>query len=361
MQINQGQNALLYQSPSSAIYGHLMQQQQQQQQRPVAVGGLSQMAVIQPSISYQNLHYESSMAVAAAAAGELANYGQSSAGHQQQLYNHSQRPMTSIGFAMPNNRVDGSGGGGGGGGGVVGGSGLYQQFQHPQQLIQQQQQQQQQSTSPPSQTLLSVSSSARPFALSSTSSASLPSTPEHSSANFHYGVLPTAAAATGARTPTAAHSLQHQQQQQKSMQTLPPISNNTYEQIAAIGGDGAILSTAHHQKPQQQQTIYGTIGQVRGGGVVPQLSSPPGTATAIVVQQEIQKEASVDSKQSPLSLPSSKVRTRYVCIGGNDSELSFQPNMIITNVRPSREPGWIEGYLNGRTGLVPLNYVEFIE
>ena len=29
-------------------------------------------------------------------------------------------------------------------------------------------------------------------------------------------------------------------------------------------------------------------------------------------------------------------------------------------VRPSKEPGWLEGTLNGRTGLVPENYVEAI-
>ena len=74
-----------------------------------------------------------------------------------------------------------------------------------------------------------------------------------------------------------------------------------------------------------------------------------------------------------------KVRTRYACVGENDSELSFEPNMIITNglyfeicltiklivfyyaVRPSREPGWLEGCLNGKTGLIPENYVEYID
>jgi len=29
-------------------------------------------------------------------------------------------------------------------------------------------------------------------------------------------------------------------------------------------------------------------------------------------------------------------------------------------VRPSLEPGWLEGTLNGKTGLVPENYVEFL-
>ncbi|XP_043224068.1 rho GTPase-activating protein 26-like isoform X1 [Amphibalanus amphitrite] len=55
-----------------------------------------------------------------------------------------------------------------------------------------------------------------------------------------------------------------------------------------------------------------------------------------------------------------RVRTLYACVGENESELSFEPNQIITNVRPSREPGWLEGTLNGQLGLLPDNYVEFL-
>lgn len=55
-----------------------------------------------------------------------------------------------------------------------------------------------------------------------------------------------------------------------------------------------------------------------------------------------------------------KVRTLYACVGENNSELSFEPNQIIENVRPSRERGWLEGRLNGRVGLVPENYVEYL-
>lgn len=29
-------------------------------------------------------------------------------------------------------------------------------------------------------------------------------------------------------------------------------------------------------------------------------------------------------------------------------------------VHPSQEPGWLEGTLNGKTGLIPENYVEFL-
>ncbi|XP_030037975.2 rho GTPase-activating protein 26 [Manduca sexta] len=53
-----------------------------------------------------------------------------------------------------------------------------------------------------------------------------------------------------------------------------------------------------------------------------------------------------------------RVRTLYACLGEGDGELSFEPNQIITNVAPSGEPGWLRGTLNGKTGLVPENYVE---
>lgn len=53
-----------------------------------------------------------------------------------------------------------------------------------------------------------------------------------------------------------------------------------------------------------------------------------------------------------------RVRTLYACLGESEGELSFEPNQIITGVTPSGEPGWLRGTLNGRSGLVPENYVE---
>lgn len=56
--------------------------------------------------------------------------------------------------------------------------------------------------------------------------------------------------------------------------------------------------------------------------------------------------------------PSRRVKTLYECTAGHDSELSFQPGQIITNVYESKEEGWLVGTLNGKTGLIPANYVE---
>lgn len=55
-----------------------------------------------------------------------------------------------------------------------------------------------------------------------------------------------------------------------------------------------------------------------------------------------------------------RVRTLYACVGEHETELSFEPNAVITGVRPSLEPGWLEGTLEGKVGLVPENYVEFL-
>ncbi|XP_071504927.1 rho GTPase-activating protein 26-like isoform X3 [Diadema antillarum] len=55
------------------------------------------------------------------------------------------------------------------------------------------------------------------------------------------------------------------------------------------------------------------------------------------------------------------VRTLYACDADNESELSFQPNQIIVNVRSSKERGWLLGTLNGKTGLIPENYVQSLQ
>ncbi|BFZ24097.1 hypothetical protein BsWGS_27136 [Bradybaena similaris] len=59
--------------------------------------------------------------------------------------------------------------------------------------------------------------------------------------------------------------------------------------------------------------------------------------------------------------PRRTVITRYRCVADNDTELSFEANQMITNVRPSREPGWLEGTLDGKTGIIPENYVQYID
>ncbi|XP_053151397.1 rho GTPase-activating protein 26 isoform X3 [Hemicordylus capensis] len=70
--------------------------------------------------------------------------------------------------------------------------------------------------------------------------------------------------------------------------------------------------------------------------------------------------SSTSSDSSPISSPSRKAKALYACKAEHDSELSFTAGTIFDNVHPSQEPGWLEGTLNGKTGLIPENYVEFL-
>uniref|UniRef100_A0A8C1V665 Rho GTPase-activating protein 26 n=1 Tax=Cyprinus carpio TaxID=7962 RepID=A0A8C1V665_CYPCA len=66
-------------------------------------------------------------------------------------------------------------------------------------------------------------------------------------------------------------------------------------------------------------------------------------------------------QRRPNSLPPPrKARALYACKAEHDSELSFIAGTVFENVHPSREPGWLEGTLDGKTGLIPENYVEFV-
>ncbi|XP_042567350.1 rho GTPase-activating protein 26-like isoform X5 [Cyprinus carpio] len=82
---------------------------------------------------------------------------------------------------------------------------------------------------------------------------------------------------------------------------------------------------------------------------------------------QLPKQRRPNSLQNPKVLssmstgpPPRKARALYACKAEHDSELSFIAGTVLENVHPSREPGWLEGTLDGKTGLIPENYVEFV-
>nr|XP_045594056.1 rho GTPase-activating protein 26-like isoform X7 [Procambarus clarkii] len=105
-------------------------------------------------------------------------------------------------------------------------------------------------------------------------------------------------------------------------------------------------------KRQSLEFLYSSINSISGSHstlslMAPTSSSPPPSLSS--------------TSNGTVNSPPRRVRTLYACVGENESELSFEPNQILSNVRPSREPGWLEGTLNGRTGLIPENYVEAVD
>ncbi|XP_023412907.1 rho GTPase-activating protein 10 isoform X4 [Loxodonta africana] len=62
----------------------------------------------------------------------------------------------------------------------------------------------------------------------------------------------------------------------------------------------------------------------------------------------------------PESIANRKARAVYPCEAEHSSELSFEIGAVFEDVQTSREPGWLEGTLNGKRGLIPQNYVKLL-
>ncbi|XP_032397984.1 rho GTPase-activating protein 10 isoform X3 [Etheostoma spectabile] len=70
--------------------------------------------------------------------------------------------------------------------------------------------------------------------------------------------------------------------------------------------------------------------------------------------------AASEKEKPEESVTSRKAKAVYPCEAEHDSELSFQVGAIFNAVTQSREPGWLEGELEGKKGLIPENYVEIL-
>uniref|UniRef100_A0AAR2L0K8 Rho GTPase-activating protein 42 n=1 Tax=Pygocentrus nattereri TaxID=42514 RepID=A0AAR2L0K8_PYGNA len=57
---------------------------------------------------------------------------------------------------------------------------------------------------------------------------------------------------------------------------------------------------------------------------------------------------------------SQEAKAIYSCQAEHSHELSFPKGALFYNVHPSVEPGWLQATYNGRTGLIPENYVVFL-
>ncbi|XP_061484747.1 rho GTPase-activating protein 42 isoform X1 [Rhineura floridana] len=68
-------------------------------------------------------------------------------------------------------------------------------------------------------------------------------------------------------------------------------------------------------------------------------------------------ESGCSLKQTP---PGRQAKAMYSCKAEHSHELSFPQGAIFSNVYPSVEPGWLKATYEGKTGLVPENYVVFL-
>ncbi|XP_055945434.1 rho GTPase-activating protein 26-like isoform X2 [Argiope bruennichi] len=169
--------------------------------------------------------------------------------------------------------------------------------------------------------------------------------------------------ATHSTTPPTAH---HHTPSNQSIKTSPSqhrrMDKSSYSPAHSPNRTGSRSAEGHRggtvvmgaEKPRRSsRSTLDVVGHQRHGSA--------GSRDYLLSGVRQNSVPSTSSSSSSSSVPSGngrRVRTLYACVGENESELSFEPNQIIYNVRQSREPGWLEGCLNGRTGLIPENYVE---
>ncbi|KFP75143.1 Rho GTPase-activating protein 42, partial [Acanthisitta chloris] len=156
---------------------------------------------------------------------------------------------------------------------------------------------------------------------------------------------------------------------------------------------GSIESLSSHSS-EQNSTTKCTPSQLREkSGGIPWIASPPSSngqkssglwttspessskedATKTDVESDCQSVASVtgpDNASSPTDLTKKssyslsglkrQAKAMYSCKAEHSHELSFPQGAIFSNVYPSVEPGWLKATYEGKTGLVPENYVVFL-
>ncbi|KAM9332183.1 rho GTPase-activating protein 42-like [Pholidichthys leucotaenia] len=73
-----------------------------------------------------------------------------------------------------------------------------------------------------------------------------------------------------------------------------------------------------------------------------------------------QRESSVFSSALDICPSGREAKALYSCEAEHSHELSFPQGALFLNVHPSVEPGWLQATYDGKTGLVPENYITYI-
>ncbi|XP_037323737.2 rho GTPase-activating protein 42 [Pungitius pungitius] len=73
-----------------------------------------------------------------------------------------------------------------------------------------------------------------------------------------------------------------------------------------------------------------------------------------------QRESSVFSSALDVCSSGRDAKALYSCEAEHSHELSFPQGAMFSNVYPSVEPGWLQATYNGRTGLIPENYITYM-
>uniref|UniRef100_A0AAQ5YLE4 Rho GTPase-activating protein 42 n=1 Tax=Amphiprion ocellaris TaxID=80972 RepID=A0AAQ5YLE4_AMPOC len=199
------------------------------------------------------------------------------------------------------------------------------------------------------------------------------SSPPHNSSNGKDQRQPTDSAASPHVTPSSS---------QTSAQLTPTLqisslSSSTSSLLSAVersvkGNSSASLSSVKDSRsPSRASTSTISIqnSSVEGSSTLRE-GFPVQRAASV---SSLKSTHSVDQRNATLfnSLPESlsllfsvfslrDAKALYSCEAEHSHELSFPQGALFSNVYPSVEPGWLQATYNGKTGLIPENYITYI-
>ncbi|XP_068015113.1 rho GTPase-activating protein 26 isoform X1 [Melanerpes formicivorus] len=159
-------------------------------------------------------------------------------------------------------------------------------------------------------------------------------------------------------------TLFHTPQGNEKQENRNSIINSSLESVISSNANSLLNSTSAAQPSLTSSDLELEVIKPTRPNSLPQNPSPTSPLSPswpmFSAPSSPMPTSSTSSDSSPISSPLRKARALYACKAEHDSELSFTAGTIFDNVHPSQEPGWLEGTLNGKTGLIPENYVEFL-
>ncbi|KAK9981156.1 hypothetical protein ABG768_000718 [Culter alburnus] len=151
------------------------------------------------------------------------------------------------------------------------------------------------------------------------------------------------------------------------IQTVSPSSESPAlgNDETSVGSDESVSSQSSNASgtpPEKSKNHHATIStsMPESTGICTATASwmnNASTASLIPVKPE---SVGMEKNKPEESVTLMKAKAVYPCEAEHDSELSFQVGAIFHDVTLSREPGWLEGVLEGKRGLIPENYVEIL-
>uniref|UniRef100_A0A8C9YLV3 Rho GTPase-activating protein 42 n=1 Tax=Sander lucioperca TaxID=283035 RepID=A0A8C9YLV3_SANLU len=227
-------------------------------------------------------------------------------------------------------------------------------------------------TSPPSSPAAEPSPSSTALASAPAASSCSPS---HNSSSRNDRKHPTDSTASPHLTPSSSWTSSQLTPAQQTSSVSSSMSSllSTERSLSVKGNSTASLSSVKESRSPSiasrstasiQHSSVERASSLRQGRPVQRLSSVSSLKSTYSVDQRHASSTSstvTETRVTDSTSPSQQdAKALYSCEAEHSHELSFPQGALFSNVYPSVEPGWLQATYNGRTGLIPDNYITYM-